>query len=78
MFMKYLVGLVVGVCAVSSAAVKAPQRPQPMDLRQVLEQYHPQSVPAPRQLNAQEREELRLLLREQAPPAPRRNRSPGT
>lgn len=78
MCMKYLAVLLVGACAAASAAVKAPQRAQPLALRQVLEQYHPQVAPAPRQLNAQEREELRRLLREQGPPAPRRTPSPGS
>ena len=78
MCVKYLAVLVVGACAGTAVAGKAPQRPLPPALRQALEQYHPQSVPAPRQLNAQEREELRRLLREQAPPVPRRTHSSGS
>jgi hypothetical protein len=78
MCMKYLAVLLVGACVGTAAAAKAPQRPQPLALRQVLEQYHPQSVPAPRQLSAREREELRRLLREQAPPVPRRTHPPGS
>jgi hypothetical protein len=69
--MKSLAALLAAV-SVASAAAPTQSRP-PVDLRQTLQQYHPGSVAAPRQLSPDERAQLRRQLTEATPPpAPRR------
>ena len=61
--MKYLAAALALACAGAGAA---PARPDPAaGLRQALQQYHPERSPAPRQLSAGERAELRRQLSEQ-------------
>jgi hypothetical protein len=70
--MKYLAACVV-LCAGSATAAPQPQPQQipQRELRQVLQQYHPDTKPAaPRQLTPVERAELRRQLDEYR--APRR------
>ena len=68
--MKYLMAFAM---AGAGACAAGPQSPRPADLRQTVQQYHPAVVaPAPRQLSARERAELRRQLAEQAQPMRRR------
>jgi hypothetical protein len=77
--MKYFA---VVVSALAWASVQAAQEPpprppappEPPDLRQVLQQYHPGTVAAPRQLSPAERAELRRQLTDYAQPARKQQR----
>lgn len=61
--MKYLAAALALACAGAGAA---PVRPDPAaGLRRALQQYHPERSPAPRQLSAGERAELRRQIAEQ-------------
>lgn len=74
MSMQYLAAALAVVCVAAGASARAGTQPPP-DLRRVLQHYHPDSKPAPRQLSPPERAELRRQLREQtAPPALRSHR----
>lgn len=68
--MKYPVAILALACAGAAGARTAPP-PPPADLRQALQQYHPATVPVPRQLTPTERAMLRKQLGER-PPAPHR------
>ena len=67
--MKYLAATFALACLGADVAPPAPAVAQPVPaggLRQTLQQYHPSSGSAPRQLTPAEREELRRQLSEQS------------
>ena len=67
--MKYLATTLALACLGADAALPQPAVVQPVPaggLRQTLQQYHPSSGSAPRQLTPAEREELRRQLSEQS------------
>lgn len=65
------VALLLLALAGAAGATPTPQ-PPPADLRQALQQYQKIVAPAPRQLSAEERAELRRQLAEQGQPTSRR------
>ena len=73
--MKYLTAAALAVlCAGSFAAPPQPARQSPppappLDLRQLLQQYHGASDAVPRQLSEAERAELRRQLMEYSQPS---------
>jgi hypothetical protein len=69
--MKYLVVACALAAGVPCAATTDPPQARTADLRQALRQYHPGTAPAPRELSAGERAELRRQLSEQGQPARR-------
>jgi hypothetical protein len=70
--MKYRAAALAVACIAAAAGAAPPPNPAAVELRQVLQQYHPASASPPRELSAKERAELRRQIGEHAPPARRR------